>query len=117
MNRAAAFTLLEVLMALLFVGIVGGALAGLFASALRQQHRAAQLEHARAWLQAELGMQYAQASSGPCQSTPTYAKHGWQCTVQLAHTGYVQHAHIVLADPGVTPVRIIGEIWGVAEPR
>lgn len=117
MNSTRGFTLLEVLAALLFVGVVGGALASLFATSLRQQQRAARLEHAREWLQAEVALQFAHASSGECQSSATYQHHGWQCSVQLQAAGSLQHAHIVLADTTVVPTKIIGTVIAIAEPQ
>lgn len=114
MKSQAGFTLLEVLTALLFVGIVGGAFAGVFTSALQQQHRAAELEYAHTWLQAEVLLQHATALNGPCQSNAEYEQPGWQCTVHVQVTGDMRLAHIVLTDHHA---RTIGEVLAVAEPR
>lgn len=114
MSSQAGFTLLEVLTALLFVAIVGGAFAGVFTSALQQQQRAAELEYAHNWLQAEVLLQHASAMNGPCQSSAQYEQPGWQCTVHVQVAGEMRLAHIVLTG---YHARVIGEVLAVAEPR
>lgn len=109
------FTLIELLATLVFISIVAGTLLSLFISAARQQHRANELELARAWLMSELALQRIQPLTGACQAASPFRNEAITCVVQNhSELGPFSTVRITLVDTAAQPARSVGSVVGVA---